>query len=94
MRKLFAFALLIFVVGCSTSASKVSLLTPGMSRGDVIAALGTPVSTGYQDGFEFLYFKLAENVSDYSYSFLGGQPYYVKLKDGKVVAYGRQSQDK
>ncbi len=69
MKKLFALILLLLVVGCSTSASRVTLLTPGMARADVIAALGTPVSTGYEDGFEVLYFKLAENMSDYSHSF-------------------------
>ncbi len=90
MKKLIAAVLLALVVGCSTSASKMVLISPGMTRADVIANLGTPVSTGFQDGFEFLYFKLAENVSDYSHSFWGGQPYFVKLKDGKVVAYGRQ----
>jgi hypothetical protein len=46
------------------------------------------------DGNEVLYYKMAESVSDYSHSFRGGQPYYVKLKDGKVESYGRQGEAK
>ena len=69
-------------------------IRPGMTRAEVIQALGNPVSTGMNEGSEVLYYKMAENVSDYSHSFWGGQPYYVKLKDGKVESYGRQGETK
>lgn len=91
--KLFTIAMLvplIWLSGCSTPARRMNEIQVGMTRADVLSVLGQPISKGVDGDSEILYYKLAENISDYSHSFWGGQPYYVKITDGKVAAYGRQ----
>lgn len=58
-----------------------------MTREDVIAVMGNPVSVSAKDGTEYLNYKLSETGDD---AFRGWtSPYYVRVINGKVDAYGR-----
>jgi len=73
--------LMSLILAC-TSASKINAIDIGMSKDEVIAAMGEPDSTSAIDNSLFLRYKL----------WAGGpylDDYFVEFKDGKVSAYGR-----
>ncbi|MFZ0134723.1 MAG: hypothetical protein WAK95_19465 [Desulfobacterales bacterium] len=73
---------LVLLLGCAGSAKKMNNLQVGMTRADVIEALGPPDSTSANLYVEYLkYGACAEG--------LFSTPYYVRLQDGIVTAYGR-----
>jgi hypothetical protein len=77
-------ALLFF--GCAT-ARKINQINVGMTKEEVIAVMGPPVSTSAKEGVEYLNYKLSETDDD---AFMGWTtPYYVRIRDGKVDAFGR-----
>jgi hypothetical protein len=58
-----------------------------MSKSEVIAVMGNPVSSSATGGSEYLNYKLSETDDD---AFIGlTTPYYVRLVGGKVDSYGR-----
>lgn len=65
--------------GCASKMNQVQL---GMSRDQVISAVGTPSSTSAMDNTEFLKYQLC---SDWIFT----DRYFVRLTDGKVDAFGR-----
>ena len=71
-----AFGLL---MGCASNMNHVSL---GMTRDQVIGALGAPSSTSAINNMEYLKYQLC---SDWIFP----DRYYVRLADGKVDAFGR-----
>ena len=72
--------------GCATSG-KMNLVSIGMTKAQVIEALGPPVSTSAADGVEFMNYRLSETDDD---ALMGvTTPYFVRIVDGKVNAYGR-----
>lgn len=72
--------------GCAT-AQKMNQIRVGMSKSQVIAIIGPPVSVSAKDGIEYLNYKLSETGDD---AFLGlGTPYYVRIVNGRVDAFGR-----
>lgn len=83
-------ALPLLLVGCAftNTARKMNALSLGMTKADVIDSLGSPASTSATEGVEFLNYSFPENDSDAMYGI--ARPYFVKLKDGKVVAYGKR----
>jgi len=86
MKKVFVLLLCLGLCGCA-SAHKINSISLGMSKEDVIKTMGRPVSTSATEGTEYLNYKLAETSDD---DFLGRYtPYYVSIRDGKVVSYGR-----
>jgi len=58
-----------------------------MTKQQVIATLGTPVSTSATTGVEYLNYRFSE-TDDHAFNGIT-TPYYVRIVDGKVVAYGR-----
>lgn len=92
MKKLI-FLLSFFVFGCSISiidnnahgpggSAKINNINIGMTKEQVIAVMGSPISTSAMEGQEYLTYSLIE-------SFGVERQYFVRLIDGKVEAYGR-----
>jgi hypothetical protein len=71
-----AFGLL---MGCAADMNRVKL---GMTKDQVIAAIGSPSSTSAMDNTEYLKYQMC---SDWIFT----DRYYVRLTDGKVDAFGR-----
>ena len=68
--------------GCAGSSKNMNKLHLGMSKAEVIEAMGHPDSTSANRDIEYLKYRF---YSDGLFT----SEYYVKLQDGKVDAYGR-----
>ena len=75
-----------FLNSCATSY-KMNEISLGMPRKEVISTLGYPVSTSAIKGVEYLNYKLYETSDDAFFGY--GTPYFVRIINGKVDAYGR-----
>jgi hypothetical protein len=82
---LLAVAILALGAGCAHTPRDMNRLSVGMSKAQVYAVLGEPLSTGAQDGTQVLRYRLASS----SWGSSSTEPYYVRLVDGKVESYGR-----
>ena len=71
-----------FLIGCAASSKKMNQLKLGMTKQEVIEAIGEPTSTSAKRNTEYLNYRL---TADGFYS----DSYYVRLLDGKVESYGR-----
>ena len=71
-----------FLFGCAGSSKKMNLLSLGMTKQQVIEAIGEPTSTSASRNTEYLHYRL---TADGFYS----DSYYVRFLDGKVESYGR-----
>jgi len=82
-RMLILFILSILVLGCAGSSKKINNLNIGMTKAEVIAAMGEPNYTSAANNVEILSYKLTSTslVSD---------TYFVRIKDGKVERFGQQ----
>jgi hypothetical protein len=67
------------IIGCASNMNHVTL---GMTKDQVVSALGTPSSTSAMENAEYLKYQLC---SDWIFT----DRYYVRLTDGKVDAFGR-----
>ena len=74
---------LAFLVGCATSG-RINRISLGMSKQEVVKTMGPPTSTSATHGVEYLRYLLHEIDA-----FDQGTPYFVRIVDGKVDAYGR-----
>ncbi len=87
MRIILVIITALFVSGCYTGlgqhSSKFNKVSLGMSKAEVIDAIGKPQSTSAKDGVEYLTYNVYEVVF--------GQyvPYFVRIKNGKVESYGK-----
>lgn len=86
MKAIFAILVLMILFGCAT-AYKMNKVVLGMTKTEVIQALGKPVSVSAQGKSEYLNYKLSETSDDAACGW--ATPYYVRLVDGKVESYGR-----
>ena len=82
-RMLILFFLSILVLGCAGSAKKINNLNIGMTKAEVIEAMGEPNYTSAANDVEILSYKL---TSDSLYR----DTYFVRIKQGKVVRFGQQ----
>lgn len=94
IKKLAAVAL-IFLTGCQAiiygTASDFEKISLGMTKEQVIQTLGSPVSVSADGdkGEEFLIYKRMKHaISEWP------RTYSVTLRDGKVVKYGEQYEEK
>jgi hypothetical protein len=71
----------LLLLSCAT-ASKLNSVQLGMTRAQVIDAIGTPGSTSEMGNTQYLKYQLC---SDWIFT----DRYYVRLTDGKVDAFGR-----
>jgi hypothetical protein len=81
-RIIIIFIAVFFLFGCAGSSKKMNQLKLGMTRQEVIDAIGEPASTSAKRNTVYLNYHLSSG-GFYSDS------YYVRLLDGKVDAYGK-----
>lgn len=88
MRKVFLLLVSLFVVSCATvfsiTGEKISRLSPGMTKAEVIQTLGNPDGFKKIDGQEILTYS-HRLVTVWAWD---RADYHVILKDGKVTEYG------
>lgn len=72
---------LMLLMGCA-GASKMNAVQLGMTKEQVVGAIGSPSSTSEMGNTRYLKYQLC---SDWIFT----DRYYVRLTDGKVDAYGR-----
>lgn len=89
MKRTWLVGVLLLLAGCQAAmygtAAQLNKISVGMTKPEVVAALGQPNSTAAQQGGEFLVYRWMEAV-------LTEWPkeYFVLLVDGRVVSYGRK----
>jgi len=81
-RIIIIFIAVFFLFGCAGSSKKMNLLKLGMTRQEVIDAIGEPASTSAKRNTVYLNYHLSSGG-------FYGDAYYVRLQDGKVDAYGK-----
>lgn len=69
---------------CAKPASRMAALEPGMSKQEVVDALGKPSSVSYDKDTETLYYAAV----DWPFNVVA-ERYRVVLVDGRVVSYGK-----
>ena len=79
--------LILTLTGCAT-AHKVNNVQLGMTKQEVIATIGNPVSTSAQGNTEYLNYRFSETDDQAFYGLTTA--YFIRLVNGKVDAYGRQ----
>lgn len=84
---LFGLAALI-VAGCLEPASKISGVSLGMTKEQVLKVMGPPASMTADTNAVYLNYALAESGPTFGTPAVA-TPYEVKLVDGKVISYGR-----
>jgi hypothetical protein len=68
--------------GCAGTASKLNQVQLGMTRDQVVGAIGSPSSTSEMEDVTYLKYQLC---SDWIFT----DRYFVRLTNGKVDAFGR-----
>jgi len=87
MKKLIlCFLVSIIIFGCAT-AGKIGGVQLGMTKDQVIAVMGKPISVSAKGQTEYLNYALSE-TSDQAYYGIA-KPYYVRLVNGIVESFGR-----
>ncbi len=88
MRLTLCMVLLVAVLssGCA-DANKLNKIRIGMTKGEVVAVLGDPLSVSAQGKAEYLNYRFSETDEDASNGVT--KPYYVRLMDGNVESYGK-----
>ena len=81
-RLLVALLSVLLLVGCAASAKKMNRLQLGMTKPEVIEAIGQPDSTSSRQDVQLMKYRLRADG-------LWTTTYYVRLQDGKVEAYGQ-----
>ncbi len=69
-------------------ATKMNRVSVGMTKSEVIAAMGSPKSVSAKDGVEYLHYRLASSFLDMDGS--DTSDYFVRLVKGHVEAYGQK----
>jgi hypothetical protein len=72
-----------FLIGCAGSHQKINNLKIGMTKQEVIEAIGEPNITSASGKLEYLKYRI--NVG-----LVYSEDYLVRLWDGKVEAYGQR----
>jgi hypothetical protein len=78
----------LILVGCATSATTLNKVSVGMTKAQVVKALGQPQSTRAKEGIEYLHYKFSE-AGDWVLWPLIQHDYFVRLTNGVVDAYGK-----
>jgi hypothetical protein len=79
LTRLTAIGLVLLLMGCASAMNAVKL---GMTKDQVISAIGSPSSTSEMGNTQYLKYQLC---SDWIFT----DRYYVRLTDGQVDAFGR-----
>ena len=90
MKRLVALLLCLGLCGCATAYSnRMNNMRLGMSKDEVIQAMGHPASISATEGVEYLNYRFSD-TADEALLYNITHDYSVCLKDGKVVSYGRR----
>ena len=84
---LYVLVALALLAGCAT-ADRMNRLSLGMTKGEVISAMGAPDTTGAQGDREYLVYRLSDTKLESLVGFT--EPYVVELKEGKVASFGKR----
>ena len=87
IRLLFALTVLSWLAGCASDTTKLRI---GMTKDEVIDAMGQPYSVAAQGKNEDLNYSVREDNGNGFYQV--DRPYYVRLVDGRVESYGMANQ--
>jgi outer membrane protein assembly factor BamE (lipoprotein component of BamABCDE complex) len=82
----------LFLVGCSTSASHLNTVSVGMTKPQIIAAMGQPQSTRGNGENEYFIYQLRERMSRPDEPWPVHEiiaQYFVRFKNGVVDSYGK-----
>lgn len=80
---LFGLVIPVLMLACATTSSDLGKLRLGMSKDEVIMALGKPHAVSAEGTVEFLTYNLDnDNIG-------GKSPYFVRLLNGTVDGFGR-----
>lgn len=75
----------VLLAGCAASSARLNRISPGMTREEVVSALGRPHAVAAQGGVEYLTYNLLnKGVGDM-------KEYAVKVVAGRVEAFGEKS---
>lgn len=74
IRPLALCALMLFMAGCASQGTRVNLnaITVGMTKPEVIDAMGSPHSTSAADGVEYMLYTLTEGTDSSTAAACGG----------------------
>jgi len=86
MKKYLLLLLAFVLMACATS-QKMNKVQIGMTKPEVIKAIGQPVSISAQGSSEYLNYSLSETDDQAFYGIT--KPYYVRLINGHVESFGR-----
>ena len=79
----------LFLVGCMTSSSeRLNYLSVGMTKAEVINAIGSPDSVSAKGGAEYLVYTLRTVTTLTRNTWEEEAPYFVRLINGRVESYG------
>ncbi|MFH1075747.1 MAG: SHOCT domain-containing protein [Pseudomonadota bacterium] len=85
---LFAVILALLLSACAVvTIGTANKLKVGMTKDQAIEIMGKPISVSASGGYEYLYYKLPETEDEAAMGWT--TPYYVRLVDGRIDAYGR-----
>lgn len=76
----------LLLAGCAT-AHKINNVQLGMTKKEVISAVGVPASVSAQGATEYLNYRFSE-TDDHAFYGVTTR-YFIRLIDGKVESYGR-----
>ena len=83
--------LLVSLLSACTSSGKINTISVGMTKKQVIEAMGDPDSVSAQNGAEYLsYFLCYSNCAALIMENRGRDWYYVRLINGTVESYGKK----
>jgi len=93
MNKFFTLVIVAVLAGCATPSANMNKVSIGMTKDQVVKALGQPESTRATQNTEFMIYTLRERLDgrpfvDITPHEVLGQ-YYVRLTGGRVDAYGQ-----
>lgn len=71
--------------GCSTSASRLAQVSPGMTKNQVISVFGIPESVDGQGNTEIFTYTLSNSWNNSVWN----ESYYIYFVNGQVVKYGK-----
>lgn len=86
----FAILLVVAMAGCFTSSESLKKLSVGMTKAEVITAMGQPTSVAAQQDCEYLVYLMANRGVFTPGYLIDTSDFYIRLVDGRVTSYGRK----
>jgi len=78
----------VFLSGCASSSSALNKVHNGMTKAQVIDAIGSPKSVSSDGNVEYMNYRFATSFADFDAS--DTSDYFVRIRDGKVDAFGQK----